>query len=358
MYTDSPELFLSLGDIKVESEEQKELVNTEAVAKVGDEEIKETPAADAVIVPEVKEEFANKQFEKTTEEQTPSSESKDSSSTISVFANYLKEEGVLSSELEGFEKIDSLEDLKNLVMKQIESEKHSNLSESQKRYLDSIESGLPLNEYESMEKELNWIEAIGLEELQSDESGQLRFDIMVMDLVESGLTEEKAVALANRSFELGKDKDDATESIQSLYDKKVVAYNSSISNKKEEKQATIEDVRKTIDAKESVMGDIKLTKESRGEILKLMTTQVDTTPEGNPLNAFGKWRRENGVEAEIILNALYHNTNGFKNLGEIKTKVSNASAKALEDRLRSIDREELSRSAQNSGKSSNGMTLQ
>lgn len=348
------DLFLTLGDIEIKNEEAAVEVKTnEAVV----EEIK-TKEEIAPVVIEQKEEFANKQFEKTTEEITPSSESNDSSSTISVFANYLKEEGVLSPELEGFEKIESLEDLKNLVKKQIEVERHSDLSESQKRYLDSIESGVPLNEYESMEKELNWIEAISIDDLndESEAGGQLRFDIMVMDLIESGMSQDKATVLANRSFELGKDKEDAADSIQSLYAKKVETYKSSIEEKKVEKQASIEDVRKTIDAKEFIMGDIKLTKETKSEILKLMTTQVDTTSEGQPLNQFGKWRRENGVEAEIILNALYINTNGFKNLGDIKTEVSSAAARKLEDKLRSLDKEDLSRSAQQASKS--GMTLQ
>jgi hypothetical protein len=348
------DLFLTLGDIEVKNEE---VVTEAVVVPVVTEPIKAEEVIAPVVI-EPKEEFANKQFEKTNEEIAPSSESNDSSSTISVFANYLKEEGVLSSELEGFEKVDSLEDLKNLVMKQIESEKHSNLSETQKRYLDSIESGIPLNEYESMQKELSWIESISIDDLndESEAGGQLRFDIMVMDLIESGMDQDKAVVLANRSFELKKDKEDAADSIQSLYNKKVETYNASVEEKKVEKQASIEDVRKTIDAKEFIMGDIKLTKETKSEILKLMTTQVDTTPEGQPLNQFGKWRRENGVEAEIILNALFINTNGFKNLGDIKTQVSSDSARKLEDRLRSLDKEDLSRSAQSGSKS--GMTLQ
>jgi hypothetical protein len=106
------------------------------------------------------------------------------------------------------------------------------------------------------------------------------------------------------------------------------------------------------------MDDIKLSTENKAAILKMMTTQVDTTEQGSPLNEFGKWRQDNGVEAEIILNALYINTNGFKNLGDIKTQVSSQSAKELEKRLRSIDKEELSRSLQGGSKNAGGYTLQ
>jgi len=356
------DLFLSLGNINVTNEEDSKIVekqdefvdngNSDAliIANKEDDADKETAKT------EEKEEFANKQFEKDKEDTTPSSESKDSSSTISVFANYLKEEGVLSPELEGYEKADTLEDLKNLMMKQIESERHSNLSDSQKRYLDSIESGVPLNEYEQAEKDISNLESISLENLEED--GQLRFDIMVMDLVGSGLTEAKAVAMAQRSFDSGKDQEDAKESIQSLYNRKVEDLKNSNETRKVEKQATIEEVRNVIDSKEFIMSDIKLSKENKAEIHRMMITQVDTTEDGSPLNEFGKWRKDNGVEAEIILNALYINTNGFKNLGDIKTQVSSQSAKELEKRLRSLDKEELSRSMQGTQRNSGGYTLQ
>lgn len=345
------DLYLSLENLNVTTENEKE------------QEIEEQiDSSDALITKSDSEEITGETEDKDEEdkegkeEKTPSSESNDSSSTISVFANYLKEEGVLSSELVGTEKIESLEDLKNLMIKQIESERHSDLSDGQKRYLESLESGVPLSEYESMEKEISWIGNISIEELE--ENGQLRFDIIVMDLIGSGLTEQKAVAIAQRSVDSGKDQEDSKESIQSLYDRKVEQFSKTVETKKEEKQATIEEVKKTIEAKEFIMGDIKLSKENKSEILKLMTTQVDTTEEGQPLNEFGKWRRENGLEAEIILNALYINTNGFKNLGEIKSQVSSKSAQDLEKRLRSLDKEDLSRSLQGAGSSKGGMTLQ
>ena len=346
------DLFLSIGNLNVKTEE-------EIVEKTEEEKQAEADALTIILTPEKEAAAAllkEEGEEKEKEEITPSSESDDSSSTISVFANYLKEEGVLSSELVGTEKIESIEDLKNLLKKQVESERYSDLSDGQKRYLESLESGIPLSEYESMEKEISWIGNISIEELEED--GQLRFDIMVMDLIGSGLTEQKAVAIAQRSVDSGKDKEDAKESIQSLYDRKVEEFKSTSETKKEEKKTTIEEVRKTIEAKEFVMGDIKLTKENKSEILKLMTTQVDTTPEGHPLNEFGKWRKENGLDAEIILNALYINTNGFKNLGDIKTQVSSKSAQELEKRLRSLDAEDLSRSLQGPQKLKNGMTLQ
>jgi hypothetical protein len=346
---DEEDMFLTLDAINVQKED-------EVIVKQDDiiEEKKEF--IDNTDDEKNKPEFANSQFEKKNEEDPLVPESKDSSSTISVLANYLKEEGVLSSELEGFDKIESLEDLKQLVAKQIESERFSDLSESQKRYLNAIESGAPVNEYEAMEKDIRALENISIDDLESDQ--QLRFDIITNDLINSGLSEEKAVAMANRSFELGKDQDDAKESIQSLYKKSVENFNAKMTEKKEVTRVSLEDTKKLVESKDFVMGDMKLSKENKAEIFKMMTTQVDTTPEGIPVNQFNKWRQENGVEAEIILNALFINTNGFKNLGDIKAQVGSKTAQELEKRLRSIEAEEIRNTIQGTNRNASGLTLQ
>lgn len=347
MDMNTDDMFLTLDAINVQKEE------------VADDKADITTNKEDVAIAEVekdKTEFANGQFEKKNEEDPLASESKDSSSTISVLANYLKEEGVLSSELEGFDKIESLEDLKQLVAKQIESERFADLSESQKRYLNAIESGAPVNEYEAMEKDIRALENISIEELESDQ--QLRFDIITNDLINSGMTEERATSMAQRSFDLGKDKEDAKESIQNLYNKSIEKFNAKMTEKKEATKVSLEDTKKLVESKEFVMGDLKLSKENKAEIFKMMTTQVDTTPEGIPVNQFNKWRQENGVEAEIILNALFINTNGFKNLGDIKAQVGSKAAQELEKRLRSLESEEIRNTIQGTNRNNSGLTLQ
>lgn len=355
MYTDDRDSFLSMDNLNVVKEEEK--VEEKVQEKVEEVIVQE----DALVIPAVekeieKPEYANKQFEANEDAEAPSSESKDSSSNLSVFADYLKEEGVLSAEIIGENKIDSIEDLKNLVMKQIEAERHSNLSEGQLRYLESIESGVPLNEYEAMEKEIHGLESISAEQLQED--GQLRFDIMVTDLMASGLSEEKSVAMAQRSFDSGKDLEDAQEAIQSLYEKRVEAFRNSADTHKERSKVDYETVKNLVESKESLMGDIQLSKEDKSNLLKVMTTQVGADEYGNPMNQFAKWRMDNGVEAEIILNALFVNTNGFKDMGDIKTQIKSSSAKELERRLKSLDAEEMNKSLQQGNQSVKGMRLQ
>ena len=309
MITGDQDSFLSMNTLNVVKEEDVKQ-NEEIIVPPVPATATNSGELLEVIKTDDKPVYANQQFEGKEEnaEAAPSSESQDSSSNLSVFADYLIEEGVLSAEVIGENKIGSIEDLKDFMKKQIEVERRSDLTESQLRYMDSIESGLPLNEYEAMEKEINGLESISLDDLNKD--GQLRFDIMVMDLIGSGLTEEKAVVMAQRSFDSGKDQDDAKDAIQTLYERRVKEYNDKLESKKESTKADYESVKSLVESKESLMGEIKLTKEEKENIIKTMTTRVGYDEGGIPINEFSKWRIDNGVEAEIILNALFVSTNG------------------------------------------------
>ena len=141
------ELYLTIGDIKVtQTEEVQEQEKPEEQKEEKTEE--QTHPSQEQEKPETQETPEDKK------EETPASENNDSSSTISVLANYLKEEGVFSSDLEGIENVKNIGDLKDLIAKQVAASRRSDLSEHQQRYLESIESGIPLNQYEQMEKQI------------------------------------------------------------------------------------------------------------------------------------------------------------------------------------------------------------
>jgi hypothetical protein len=349
------DLFLSIDSLAVKTEgpagsEEDKGKQDEVIVNQDEKQLENEKTDEVIKVPGAEEEEKK--------EGTPASENNDSSSTISVLANYLKEEGVFSSDLEGLDKVNSIAELKDIIAKQVAVSRFSDLSPSQIRYLESIESGIPLNEYEQLQKEVSDLESITTADIE--ENQELRFNIIAQDLIQSGLSKEKAVGMANRSIESGKDIEDAKESIKSLHERTVQKFKETVNSKKEEKQATLAEVKTLIDSKTSVMGDITLSKADKENIFKTMTTQVDTTPQGLPLNQFEKWRSENGIEAEFILSALYVSTDGFKNLGTIKTEVKSSAARQLEEKLRSVDKEELGASL-NSGssfKNQKGLTLQ
>ena len=265
----------------------------------------------------------------------PSSESQEDSSTFSVFANLLKEEGVFSLEDDELKNIKTSKDLVEAVKNQIEKSKYNNLSASQKRYLESVDAGIPQSEFEKLEKQLNSLEKITDDTL--NENKQARFDLIAYDYIEKGISKEKAIELANRSIKLGTDIEDAKEALESLIKIKSEEYKKTILSRKEENEVSLEKLKEEINKKDFILEQIKQTPKQKEELFNLLSTKVDTDELGQPLNALNKWRKDNKLEAEIILGAIYLQTNKFKNLGKILEVSKSKAALELENKLRQHD---------------------
>lgn len=141
------ESMFNIDDLKLESSTIDKIIENKSDTNTEDEDNK---SDDLTLGNTVDDKSTN---ENKTEEndKTPSSESNDDSSSFSVFANLLQEEGVLSLDDEELKNVKSSADLVELVKKQIEKSKFENLSESQKRYLDAVEAGIPQAEFEKLE---------------------------------------------------------------------------------------------------------------------------------------------------------------------------------------------------------------
>ena len=89
-----------------------------------------------------------------------------------------------------------------------------------------------------------------------------------------------------------------------------------------------------IESKDSILKDIKLTPKVKESIYDTLTLKIDTDKEGNPLNELSKWRKDSGLEGEIILATIYQMTNKFKNLGKIMEISKSRASQQLEEKLR------------------------
>lgn len=280
------------------------------------------------------EEEKEKENNKTDEDKSKSPSSEDDSSTFSVFANVLKEEGVFNLPDEDLANIKTAKDLADAVKREIEESKFSNLTESQKRYLEAVEAGVPLKDFEVLEKQISSLETLKNTELDSEGKIQERFDLIAYDFISKGFSEERAVELANRSVKLGTDIEDAKEALDNLIRVKAEEYKKIVSEKKEESKISLEKIKETIDSKESILKDIKITPKQKEALYDLLTLKVDTDEQGRPLNEFNKWRRDNGLEAEIILGTIYQMTNKFQNLGKMMDVSKTKASQELEEKLR------------------------
>ena len=323
------EEYFNLGDLSLEESTMNQILNTEE-EKIDEPGSEESGDSNVIEATENKEDQAEQKEDKL---ETPSTESTDDdSSTFSVFANLLKEEGVFSLEDDEIGKIKTSTDLIEAVKKQIESSKFSNLSESQKRYLESIETGVPQAEFEVLERQLTNLEKISDQIIEDDR--QTRFDLIAYDWMAKGISKEKAVDLANRSLKLGTDVDDAKEARLSLITVKTQEYKNSILSKQEEQKVSLEKLKEEIEKKDFILKDVKQTPRQKQALYDLLSTKVSTDEQGQPVNEFNKWRMDNKLEAEIILGAMYFKTNKFKDLGKILDVTKSKAARQLEDKLR------------------------
>lgn len=280
------------------------------------------------------EEEKEKKNNKTDEDKPKPPSSEDDSSTFSVFANVLKEEGVFNLPDEDLANIKTAKDLADAVKREIEESKFSNLTESQKRYLDAVEAGVPLKDFEVLEKQISSLETLKNTDLEAEEKIQERFDLIAYDFISKGFSEEKAVELANRSIKLGTDIEDSREALDNLIKVKAEEYKKIVSEKKEESKISLEKIKETIDSKESILKDIKITPKQKEALYDLLTLKVDSDEQGRPINEFNKWRRDNGLEAEIILGTIYQMTNKFQNLGKMLDVSKTKASQELEEKLR------------------------
>ena len=267
---------------------------------------------------------------------TPSSDSDNEDSTISVFARMLNEEGVLPFEEEDLNNIKSIDDLKEKVKDSlarfIETKKYEGLNESQKRYLGAVEAGIPQNEFDELERNLNVIERLTPEVLEQDDKA--RFNIIAMSYISKGIPKEKALKMANASFQMQTDIEDAVEARELLYSDMKTKYESKIEEKVNEHKLSLEQLKTKIDETENVLGGLKLTPKMKEDIYKSMTTKVDSDENGMPMNALDKWVRENPIESKIILHSIRVATNNFKNLGRLGDVAKNKAISQLEQKLK------------------------
>lgn len=262
------------------------------------------------------------------------SSSDEESSTFSVFANVLKEEGVLDLTDDELSGINSVKDLAEVVRKSMQESRYSDLTEGQQRYLKALEVGLPLKDYEKAEQEINSLVTLRDRDLSKPESIQERFDLIAYSFIDKGFTEEKAVELANRSIKLGTDLEDSKEALEDLISSKHKSYKDLIENKKEEGKLSLDKVKEAINSKDSILKGVKINDAQKEKLYNLLTLQVEVDENGRSLNEVNKWRIDNGLEAEIILGAIYQMTNKFQDLGKIMEASRTKASKDLEHRLR------------------------
>lgn len=302
-----------------EKKETQDEINPEGTTennKVEDEKLKEETDA-----------------KETSQEDAPSSDDNSSqNSTLYALAQYLKEEGVLFHDDE-LKDIKGLEDLKDLIKNSNERARYANLNESQKRYQEALENGVPKSEFEKVEKEIQTFTNIKEEDIIQNQN--LRYEIMAIDFMNQGLEQNKAMKLAKLSLADETNVQDAKEALNNILENKKTKFNSLLETSKKGHDLKVEDVKKHVFSKEQLL-DQKLNDMTKNKLFDMITTKVDSDEEGRPLNELQKWQRDNPVESSVMLNYLFMMTDRGKNLSLINKTATSTATKELERKLQSM----------------------
>ena len=334
------EIMFNFEDMNV-SEEALNILNVEGSTPPIDNEEKGTSPKPPE---EIKDETLSVEISETKEEtgekidsskEPPLSEADSSQSTLYALAKYLKDEGVLFIEDE-LKAVETIEDLKTLVADSHKKARFNNMNDSQKRYYEALENGVPVKEYETIEKEIQTFSNIKEESIDTD--AQLQYELIAIDFMNQGIEQTKAMKLAELSVKAeGEDSiAGAKSALKSILEHKSAKYKEIVAAKQEQTTLDLKAIKDAIDGKKDIL-TMPINDNSKSQLFDLMTTQVGSDDKGLPLNKLQKYQRDNPVEANILMNYLFMMTNEGKDLGLIKTNTTSSAAKELESKLKQLN---------------------
>lgn len=278
----------------------------------------------------------DKSDNKTTNDDT----SETPSNKFSLFASALKEEGVLDFN-EKEDKIESVEDLAKLIENQIKKSEFSDLTNDQKEYLDYLENGFNTDEFKKNKKK--FIEIENLKEENLEEKEDLQKNLIIRNYVESGINEEKAKKIADRSFDLNTNLEDSKEALSEIEEREKKRVEQEKKNKEEQIKKTqkknkenLESLKSRVyDEESEILPGIKYNKNVADEVYKNLTEPVEYDENNRPISAIAKARKEEGeLEFERKLNSLFVLTDGFKDFSAFSNSKKTNKVKEFEKSLK------------------------
>lgn len=275
--------------------------------------------------------------------ESDSEEDEDSSPDIfTSFATLLSEKGLLSS-FNGDTKLESEDDLAELVKSEIDARsKDALISKLGEDGYEALEKGISLAEYQNYKNDLDTLDSVNDEALENNQ--ELSKRIILEDYKAQGLPEERAIKLLNKSAELGEDSllEDAKESLQSLKEFQKVQFQKTQEQRAEEaKQAAKQqekidnDLKNSVYNKDEIIEGIKINKEIKDRMYNTMTSIVSKNEQGVPENQLMKDRREDPIEFDTKLYYLYTVTKGFNDFSKLTNATKSKVASDFERTLRS-----------------------
>jgi hypothetical protein len=261
-----------------------------------------------------------------------------SSSPLQLVASTLLAEGLIT--LDDDAKVENAKDLIEGWRKKMSESEYSDLTESQKTYLDGLRNGIPEEDIKQNFTNIKALDSLPDGAIDADEN--LRKTLITENWIAKGLSKEEAEKMTSRSIDLGEDIDDAKSAFTSLREietNRVAKELESIKKQKEEddkKNAEkLSALKENILNKEEFIPNIKINSTTKEKIFNNMTKVVGYDDKGNGINALTQARLKDPEKFEMMESYFYTITKGFTDFSKLTNSAKTSAVEELDSKLKS-----------------------
>lgn len=289
--------------------------------------------------------------EKGTEKKDTTAENNQSTPQNNLYSSIAKAfqtDGIFDFSDEEINKVQTSDDFAEAIERKIQSQ----FDERQKRIDTALNNGVEPDKIKIFENNIAILNNIKDEDIE-DEGEQgiaLRRNLIIRDYLNRGFSQEKAVNMAQRSFDSNNDIEDAKEALQqnknffkSEYSKVLEEAENAAAKIREERKKEAENLKKSILEETKAFGELTVDTKTRQKIFDTISKPVYKDPDtGDYLTELQKYERDNHNDFMKNLGYLYVVTDGFKTLGNltntIKKEVTRKGLKDLENVINTTSR--------------------
>lgn len=265
---------------------------------------------------------------------------------FSSTAEAFRQEGVFTNvDDEKIKNCQTSDDLTALMQEEIDKR----FNDQQKRVLDALNYGVAPNEIQQYESMIADLKSVKDDEIEAhtQDGETLRRNIMMLDYMQQGMSEERAKRFVDKSFETGTDVEDAKDALSNSLTKAQKSYDDLIANaKKEDERRKLEiqkqgeQLRNDLYTKKTILNDFEVPETLRKKAYEVLTKPVYEDKEsGMVLTELQKFEKEHKMEFLKLMGIFYAMTDGFTNMnGMIEPSVKKETKKIwkeLDEQFRS-----------------------
>ena len=249
-----------------------------------------------------------------------------------ALAESLKNQGFFSS-LDNIE-IKNEEDLAKAFKEELKRNEFSDLSETQKEYLEALREGVPDEVVKDHFHTGTVFANITDNILENDEA--IRKQVIIQERIAKGWTPERAEREYKRINDLGEGLEESKFSLDSLKQMEQLDYKQKVEEAKqvkieEEKQnkERLDNLKKAVYKEEKFLNTFKVDDGLKGAVHRSMTDIIGYDELGRPLNKLMQHRMQDPLDFEVKLYYMYELTKGFTDISKFTNKAMSTASKKL-----------------------------